>query len=136
MEQNNEVAAPEVARQRKPRKVSDVRHLPGANVIRKKIAEVMKVHANIQQHSEVVEKVAEALGITKQEAFEKLKNPEGIYDVAKLAAYIRGATLRNDLALDSVKLCRIAQVVAENIGEANLLIPRENVKVTTENDGK
>lgn len=121
---------------RKPRKVSDIRHLPGALAIKKVRLEVMKVHAEMLQHKEIAEKVSVALGVSVQQAFEMLKNPSGLSEVAKLASYIRGATLRSDIALDSVKLCRIAEAIEKEVGEANLLIPREKVKSTTESDGK
>ena len=118
------------------RKVSDIRTIPGAKAIRSKIAEVMNVHAEVMAHAERVVLVSAALGISQQKASEMLKNPAGMLDVTKLGAYIRAATFRFDLVLDSVKLCRIAQVIAENIGETNVQIPREKMKSVSSEDGK
>lgn len=113
---------------RKAKKMSDTRMIPGAELLRAQIEKALNFREEIAKFDLMAEKVAEALNISKEDAANKLKLPEGFTDTLTLRKYIRLAVTRPEVATDVIVLARIAQVVAENISEGMLIVPREKVK--------
>ena len=119
---------------KKSRKRSEVRIIPGSKALSSKCEEVRKNINDIQRHNEVAETVAKALNISLSEAFDKLKNPSALTDTYALRKMIRLALLRDDIATDPIKLCRIAEVLCNNISEADMTIARISIDTSNKND--
>ena len=113
---------------RKAKKMSETRMIPGAEMLRAQVEKALNFREEIAKFDLMAEKVAEALNISKEDAASKLKLPEGFTDTLTLRKYIRLAVTRPEVATDVIVLARIAQVVAENISEGMLIVPREKVK--------
>lgn len=119
---------------KKERKRSETKTLYGAIELRKISQKASQNLSDNITFNERVKVIAGALNISEKNAREMLKNTEGMADTYSLRKFIRGAFMRSDLCADTLKLCRIANFIAENIGEANEVITRAALKTQSEQE--
>lgn len=121
---------------KKERKRSEYRTIAGKTLLYNQIMEAKKVYEEVQAHSEMCEK-AVTLGLfaTLEDASNAFKAPKGWTDVLALRKNVRLAiSHRPEIYLNPLNLCKIAAFVADMIGDASLMISREQVKVENAND--
>lgn len=131
---DNAIIAEVTTPSKKERKRSETKTLYGANALRELSVRVSKSLNESIEFNERVTKIAEALNIPSKAARDMLKNTEGMADTYSLRKFVRGSFMRSDLCADSLKLCRIANFIAEQIGEANEVITRAALKTQAEQE--
>lgn len=131
---DNAIIAEVTTPSKKERKRSETRTLFGAEAIRNLSNKVVNNLASTLEFSERVVKIASALGITEKQAREMLKNTEGMADTYLLRKYLRLSFMRSDVCANALTLCRIADFIANEIGEANEVITRAALKVQAEQE--
>jgi len=131
---DNAIIAEVTTPSKKERKRSETRTLFGAEAIRNLSNKVVNNLASTLEFSERVVKIASALGITEKQAREMLKNTEGMADTYLLRKYLRLSFMRSDVCANALTLCRIADFIASEIGEANEVITRAALKVQAEQE--
>lgn len=134
MQDGIEVIAEVNTPSKKERKRSEYKTLYGSKEIAKLREKVTKNLGSTLEFSETVAKVAAALNISEKNAREILKNTEGMADTYALRKFLRGTFMRSDVCANAIVLCRIAEFIETQIGEANEVIAREALKVQAQQE--
>lgn len=115
--------------QKRTRKVSDFKTLPGSEKLLGIAQDVIKNLAAILKHNELVEQSVK-LGLFPNEsaAREKFKTVGSDLQITKLRAYVRASVQRSDVRFNPIVLCRIAEAIAKEISPTDEIIRRQNVK--------
>ena len=115
--------------ERKKKSHSETRTLCGADALNNKCEIVTKDIASVQVYNERVALMVEhKLARNETEARAMLKNTSGLADTLQLRKMIRLSVMRSDVCTDAIKLVRIAQYIATQIGAGNEITTRDRLK--------